>query len=124
MTRHRFCCSGPLPPLPSKPNRRRHFAFCGTIWEGTLVVSDGCKSDQFLLEWDATEGGWLLAKQTGDGEIYCTRPERCSCVGFSVHRHCRHQEILSVLVTEWANKNLRSQLTSHKESDIMELSAT
>jgi hypothetical protein len=115
-----FIHSGPLPPLPSRPLRRRAFAYSGTgLEEGVLVITEGSKVDQYLLEWDGGERTWLLAKQTGEPEVYCSQPDRCSCKGFRSWRHCRHSEVLKELVREWRGKNKEfssGELTTQQES--------
>jgi hypothetical protein len=94
----RFTHSGALPPLPSRPNRSRPYCYSGSgLAEGVLLI-DG---DQYLIQWDAEERAWLLAKQTGEAEVYCSRPERCTCWGSVRWGHCKHRTALAELAVEF-----------------------
>lgn len=90
-----FLHAGVLPPLASKPHKVRHFSYRGWgLLEGVLVI----ESDQYLTEWDADEQCWMLAKQTGEPEIYCTRPDSCNCLGWIIWNRCKHSKALALLL--------------------------
>jgi hypothetical protein len=104
-----WTCTGPLPSLASRPNRKRSFSYAGNgLREGTLVISDGPETDEYGVEWCADEGGYLLAKQTGEAEVYCVNPSGCTCKGHRKWRTCKHWSAVTELLSEWRKVKISS----------------